>query len=476
MRNTTIEVFVISDLHVGGEHPSSETARGFRICNHIEMLTRFVEQLTSLDLGGRDLELVINGDFVDFLAEEHGGHFYPFLWDDERASATLDLIARRERLFFEALAEFVKNGGRLTLLLGNHDVELSFPRVRARLECILGVREISRFRFLYDGEAYSVGDVLIEHGNRYDGFNVINHDRLRRVRSLQSRGLPVSTDSFTPPPGSLLVSNIINPMKKDYSFVDLLKPETEAVIPILLALDPRFRKHAWEAWRHKRSAAKHAPVAPATPAYGGDISANTRGGTQHDELESMLLDLMGEQSFKKYRQGVLSSEFSYGGDVASGDAGRRSLLRLFASRPSTSLEDRMVSLLEAVRCLRHDRSFDRGFELPEYLEHAQAMAVGRFRHVVFGHTHLAKRVDMGDGKMYINTGTWADIIRFPSEILSQSEAVARDSMYGFVQDLASGDLRPWVRFCPTYAQLTIQDEECISAKLQEFDGSINVEV
>ena len=43
---------------------------------------------------------------------------------------------------------------RLTILLGNHDIELSYPRVRSALERVLGTEEGRGFRFVYDGEAY----------------------------------------------------------------------------------------------------------------------------------------------------------------------------------------------------------------------------------------------------------------------------------------------------------------------------------
>src|SRR5262249_37777826 len=148
----------------------------------------------------------------------------------------------RDRQLFDALRTFTGRRGRLTLLLGNHDVELSFPQVRRRLFQYLDAEALTRITFIYDGEAYAVGDALIEHGNRYDGFNVIDHDRLRRVRSLQSRRQAIPPEyAFAPPPGSRLVASIMNPIKQMYPFVDLLKPETEAVVPMLLALEPEFR-------------------------------------------------------------------------------------------------------------------------------------------------------------------------------------------------------------------------------------------
>jgi hypothetical protein len=77
----------------------------------------------------------------------------------------------------------------LTILLGNHDVELSFPPVRRAFASLIGTEEGMGLRFICDGEAYVIDHVLIEHGNRYDGFNAVAFDDLRELRSLQSRGL-----------------------------------------------------------------------------------------------------------------------------------------------------------------------------------------------------------------------------------------------------------------------------------------------
>ena len=63
-------LFVISDLHLGGE-PASDASRGFQICPPTTQrkLAEFIGRL-----GGRtadcDDRLVIAGDIVDFLAEE----------------------------------------------------------------------------------------------------------------------------------------------------------------------------------------------------------------------------------------------------------------------------------------------------------------------------------------------------------------------------------------------------------------------
>ena len=121
-----------------------------------------------------EIELVINGDIVDYLADDDfpeptiGAQIWTI--DDAHAVTKLERIAERtrgaaQRGLFEALKDFLGAGHRLTLILGNHDVELSLPAVRRRLLALLG-GERARLRFVYDGEAYTVGRVLIEHGNR----------------------------------------------------------------------------------------------------------------------------------------------------------------------------------------------------------------------------------------------------------------------------------------------------------------------
>ena len=55
MTDRTTEVFVISDLHVGGRYPAADAApgeRGFRMCTRVDALTRAAKDagLTSCPL------------------------------------------------------------------------------------------------------------------------------------------------------------------------------------------------------------------------------------------------------------------------------------------------------------------------------------------------------------------------------------------------------------------------------------------
>jgi UDP-2,3-diacylglucosamine pyrophosphatase LpxH len=184
IRELVRQLYVISDLHLGGA-PDPETPGDldYRIFSRPKELESFVRALAGRPAGGPLTELVINGDFVDFLAERKadGKGWSSFRSDPDEAVKRFRRVVGCEPLIFGALGEFLAAGHRLTLLVGNHDLELSLPTVRRALEEELGVRSGRDCRFLYDGEAYTIGDhVLIEHGNRYDPYNTNDNDGLRR--------------------------------------------------------------------------------------------------------------------------------------------------------------------------------------------------------------------------------------------------------------------------------------------------------
>lgn len=57
--------YIVSDLHLGGSGPNSEGERGFQICTQTAALSDFIFRLAAQPAHS-PVELVINGDFVDF--------------------------------------------------------------------------------------------------------------------------------------------------------------------------------------------------------------------------------------------------------------------------------------------------------------------------------------------------------------------------------------------------------------------------
>jgi hypothetical protein len=99
---------------------------------------------------------------------------------------------------------------------------------------------------------------------------------------------------------------------------------------------------------------------------------------------------------------------------------------------------------------------------------ARALADRGFRYVIFGHTHLAKHIDLGGGKAYFNTGTWADLLRFPKGIVSPGNPRALAELRAFVDDLVNRRFAAWIHFNPTYVRLEVEGDRVTHAELATF--------
>src|SRR5579871_5685593 len=117
------ELYVISDLHMGGEP-------GRQIFRQGTLLGKFIDHLTARD-SGLKVGLCINGDTVDFLAEPDAS-----VLDPKGAVKKLRRIIGDPsfKAVWEALGRFVRTANRrLILTLGNHDLELALPWVQDEL-------------------------------------------------------------------------------------------------------------------------------------------------------------------------------------------------------------------------------------------------------------------------------------------------------------------------------------------------------
>jgi len=172
------ELHIISDLHLGGRP-------GFQIFGSTEELAWLIDDLRQRPPECR-IALVINGDFVDFLAQPPA---LPF--DPEGAADKLAAIAEDSAFkpIFCALRTFTATENRqLIVNLGNHDLELALPWVREALTTILSGGDRAargRITLAFDGSGVlvSVGQarVLCVHGNEVDAWNVTDHEQVRRI-------------------------------------------------------------------------------------------------------------------------------------------------------------------------------------------------------------------------------------------------------------------------------------------------------
>ena len=515
MSDITRQVFVISDLHLGGVYPLPDdpSSRGFRICTHAPAIAEFVRGLIN-KTPGVTTELVVNGDMVDFLAEVSDGdkEWVPFIPDPERAIEKLHAITGRDQEVFDAFGEFLEAGHRMVMLLGNHDVELCFPGVRAALREIIGVKGHHDFEFIHDGEAYLVGDALIEHGNEYDDWNRVNYAQLRKLRSRFSRRVTEEEDEiFEPPAGSHMVSDVMNPIKEHYGFIDLLKPENGAALPMLVALEPGYRRKLGRiagivggiktlGVRKMVATAIGADISshgPDIEDFGGEMGGMGNLGEdmgsspppeksesqpepeEPDHLAGHLMDVLGDaaEKFTEIVEETLEPDEAdeIGSDISAMDVINTAwgMAKMALSSSDEKVEARLPALLQAMRALRDDHSFDESVETGKtYIEAAQAMARGPIKHVVFGHTHLPKRVALESGGYYLNSGTWANVLHFPEEIIRGDEDEALPKLREFVEAMKANDFSRWCLFRPTYVRLDVgSDGVVVEAALVHHEAS-----
>jgi UDP-2,3-diacylglucosamine pyrophosphatase LpxH len=377
--------------------------------------------------------------------------------------------------------------------LGNHDIELALPKVRQHLQTTLGARH-GRLQFIYDGEAYTCGDLLIEHGNRYDSWNVVDHSALRQERSMLSRGLTVDEQErtkqyFFPPAGTLLVILLINHIKKYYRFVDILKPETGAVIPLLLALKPDYEDILQDILSLTpvvRRKIRGRLAAPAKPAHPGNL-AGSHLSQQSDRLTSVsevLNEVLGHEAVlfqvqSKPQQGDLSAPDKQFPNLeillykACKMASNISILYGIQTEQADS--NRLKQLYVALKQLNTDFSFDIHQEESNYIEAAKEIIdTGKFSYVVFGHTHLSKQINLqtalGQTGLYLNTGTWADVIRLPKQIIEDGES-ATNALTEFVEAMRTNDFSRYIKRYLSYVEVTLHDNKVTDAKLHSFCGT-----
>lgn len=447
--------FVISDLHLGGA-PGGDGMPSFQMCSSEgrARLAEFIQYAAAQRSFDCDVHLILNGDIVDFLAEEK---FASFTNDDEAARNKLQQIIKTTGEVWDGLRSFVRSGAKLTLLLGNHDAELCLPEPRRLLLDTIGPGEIE---FLYDNQAFVEGPLLIEHGNRYDRWNIISHDALRAIRSALSR--KEDPINYNGPAGSQLVHSVINRLKRKYPFVDLLKPEGAGVLPILAVLDPAAMKEVPRLAALAERSSRVQFDANGVPIDQQNIKGRVTRSRRDRELIALAFELAGIEDQANIAAFMKAKDLWNRLAKATSEA---------AKKAAREVESQL--LLKAFRAFAeiHRQTFDVNREDAEYLTPSQAAAERGFKVVIFGHTHLVKRVRLNkEGAVYLNTGTWADLMKVPGAILSGDETKAKQQLIGFLRDLEGGNLRDWRCQVPTFARVDLESGRLVSADVYVFDG------
>jgi UDP-2,3-diacylglucosamine pyrophosphatase LpxH len=436
-------VIIISDLHIGGASAPMLGAPGL-LCSFLDEISdhKPVEDET--------IELIINGDFVDFLALEKCEAWTP---NEDAAIQKLETCFNQFPKVFDAFARAANRVDRFTVLLGNHDIELAYPRVRRRLLERLNTSE-HRCLFIIDNEAYRRGELHVEHGNRFDAWNAIDYDGLRHVVSSHSRGEDPPAMEICP--GSRLVQDMVWPLKETYPFIDLLKPETKVLPLLLVAFEPAklvaFQKlmNVAEGWWSQllRMQDWLYEFRPRSEKF---ISSPSFRTGLPKKLASMFPDELR----------MLEKSLWIGANTTGkGFDGLAATLIRDRKPPDRQLE----KIQEALRCvLDGDQTFERASSDGPYLEAAKKICSTNKngwaapKVVVMGHTHAPRNI-AGGGEwpgVYLNTGSWVDSIKPPQSCLEDS-IDGRKELLDWLRKIVT-DSSVLRKRDPQFADLTLDD-------------------
>ncbi len=438
------ELYVISDLHLGG-------APGHQIFERGAQASTFIKSLAAKPPESA-VGLVINGDLVDFLAEENATWF-----DPEGAIPKLERIAGDDafRPVFDALRSFTATPGRhLAITLGNHDLELALPWVRQRFLEMLGKDEAARGRITlaFEGAGYRcrVGpaEVLCIHGNEVDEWNVTDHEQIRRIGREITQGRCASV--WKPNAGTRMVIEVMNEIKRDHPFVDLLKPEFGAVVPTLLHLAPHLAmkiadvarvglRMKWDDLRMRAGFLSGEVVAekgerPQWEPAREDVLRRFLGGAGGVGATNAGLtaeDLMAQVE-AQFEQGRTPLDL-----IQPGEDGAKLGWTLAVWKKWTGKSDAEI-LRAAIDGVQRDQSFKPDVADETFRRLDEKMGAN-LDYVIAGHTHLrrALRRTRGSGHYY-NTGTWVRLIQLTKEQLKSEPAFKK--IYASLQATKMADL------------------------------------
>lgn len=168
-----------------------------------------------------EVELIINGDYLDFLNVPYRGEFEEAI-TEQFALYKLECIMAGHPKVMDALRKFAALPGKtITYNIGNHDADLFFPKVRERL--VRSWDPEGRFpspkvRVNFESPVLNLeGGVQIHHGNMFEAVHVFNYAK------------PVLTDGLRQPVlnipwGSFYVLKIVNRFKWERDYVDKVRP------------------------------------------------------------------------------------------------------------------------------------------------------------------------------------------------------------------------------------------------------------
>ncbi len=217
-------ILVISDLHLS----AGKTIKGKRNLledfHYDNELIDFLNYYSAGDYENVEVELVINGDFLDFLAVPYVEFYDDEFWSETAALAKLRMIMSAHLGVLEALKRFLsKPLKKVVYIIGNHDAEFVFDSLKEEFLTFFG--EFRKNIILSNSISthVPVKGVCIQHGHQYERAHEFDQEN-SVIETLNGEKY------FIPPWGSYYVTNVINKYKQERSFINSVRPIKHFII------------------------------------------------------------------------------------------------------------------------------------------------------------------------------------------------------------------------------------------------------
>jgi UDP-2,3-diacylglucosamine pyrophosphatase LpxH len=381
-------ILVVSDLHLADGHPMLD---GFS--NHqqsaLEGLLNAASSNGSLGHAA-NVELIINGDCFDFLMMQPYEQFGTT--NPTTALIKLEKVIAAHRPFFEVLQRFISLPGRqITFITGNHDVELSFEEVQARIcQLILGEQERrERVNFCHTRSYRPLPDVYIEHGNQYDFWN-----RICDIWDEQGQPLRLKPRAITLPLGTQYIQRAAYHINVQYSYFDHLEPGISFMrqVALLCLLNPE-------------SVVETVQHVMAMLSYSREPLAGLSPGEERIPVKLFVHALA---DFAAFQEDMVAYAPSFteplGQEATEADA----MMEFVQVREIMSLP-----LVEAIRAICTPGVYAMAESTAKGMQHV-LLGDSTLRYAVAGHTHMDRIDPINNGsQVYLNTGSWTPRLALP---------------------------------------------------------------
>ena len=208
---------VVSDLHLGkGRVLENGGLNALEEFYYGDKLVEFIQYYFSGIYRDYEVELIINGDFLNFLQVDYKGHFLTVITENIAVEVLKSIVSGHPKVF-KTLGEFAaKPGNSITYVVGNHDQAMLWPGCRNYLNAVIGTSiKFKNIVYFFDG-------VHIEHGHMHEAANRMDPKKFFLKKDLPE---PILNLPF----GSHFFVELVLKIKESYPHVDKIRPFNKMV-------------------------------------------------------------------------------------------------------------------------------------------------------------------------------------------------------------------------------------------------------